>query len=660
MLHREIPFLRICAPLASGIVSGLYIEPGIALVAAIVTIIIVLFLLSLRLRIGKDNYLFGVPVFMTLWLLGLLLYSNEKRSLSKLPGEPCILVCTLSDYPVTKPRTQMLKLQMHQKLVPGNPEKLEGSIVVYHKSSPGSEEYVPGDRLILRCTPSEITNKGNPYEFNYKFYMENLGVKYQAFTDAEDLIMHDKSCRRNILHKALIIRRRIIEMYGKRGISEERLPLVAALTLGEKSNLDPDQKDNFIRAGVMHIMAVSGLHAVILSMFIMYLLFFLKRRLNVLRILLAIVLLWGFAFVTGLTPSVLRATIMFTFFQAGNLMHRKANGINSVLASAFVLMLIRPSVIFDPGFLLSYAAVIFIIAFYRDLHLMLNPPNKPAEWLWQSIVVTTVAQAGTLPFTIMMFNRFPVWFLLTNIIVVPMSSLAVILGCLIPLLYPFQHVSLGLGFMLDKITWLLEFITAKAAELPFSGITGIGITTTGCCILFGMLFALMKYFTGKNRTGLHLSLSLLLVFVAYTSLNRIRTNTTNELIVYNIAGGRTMGIRTGEILNVWSDTLALDPVIDRHRSAAGLKVNLFADKGSLLVDANGRKVGFFGPDIEITPGIDPDILILSGFKNNMKRRLSHVPEKIIILDGSQVFTFSEQPMPPVYYIRKEGAYISKL
>ena len=166
-------------------------------------------------------------------------------------------------------------------------------------------------------------------------------------------------------------------MFRERGIEGERLALVAAITVGQKNMLDPEQKQYFIKAGVMHIMAVSGLHAVILSLFIFKLLFFLKGRLNILRILITLLILWSFAFVTGLTPSVLRATLMFSFLQAGNIMKRPVNGINSVLASAFVLILIRPSVIFDAGFLLSYSAVIFIICFYRDFYheAQIQPPS---------------------------------------------------------------------------------------------------------------------------------------------------------------------------------------------------------------------------------------------------------------------------------------------
>ena len=169
--------------------------------------------------------------------------------------------------------------------------------------------------------------------------------------------------------------------------------------------------------------------------------FFLRRKFNIIRIIITILFLWAFAFVTGMTPSVLRASIMFSFLQTGKLLNRPVNNINSVLASAFFLMLNRPSVIFDAGFLLSYSAVLFIICFYRGLYLKININNRLADKIWQSAVVTIVAQTGTLALTISLFNRFPVYFILTNIVIVPLSSLVVIIGCLVPLTYPLKFIS---------------------------------------------------------------------------------------------------------------------------------------------------------------------------------------------------------------------------
>ena len=293
---------------------------------------------------------------------------TKRNSISSLEPRPTLFACTLSDYPVEKAKSYLLTVRLNARMNHDAAEPVNGSLLLYHAKDSVAPDLLPGDLLIIKCTPLIIADRGNPYEFDYKFYMENQGIRYYAHTSRQGLISHVAPHHRKLIHKALILRERIIGMYEERGITGDRLALVAAITLGQKNMLDADQKSYFIKAGVMHIMAVSGLHTVILSLFVFNVLFFLKGRLNILRIVLTIVILWSFAFVTGLTPSVLRATLMFSFLQAGNLMKRPVNGINSVLASAFVLIIIRPSVIFDAGFQLSYSAVIYIIAFYRDLY----------------------------------------------------------------------------------------------------------------------------------------------------------------------------------------------------------------------------------------------------------------------------------------------------
>ncbi len=660
MLHREIPFLRICVPLCCGIVTGLCFKPDIDFFIAASLFIIFLFITDSVFRRFTGSLLFGLTVFFILFLSGLFLYTQEKTSLSVLEEEPSVIYCTVSDYPLEKSNSMMLTLKLHQKIDTSGTKLIKGSLIAYHRKDGLAESLRPGDRLLLKCTPVEINNRGNPYEFDYRFYMENLGTKYYAFTDQNSILMHNGNIHRNIRHKALIVRKKIIEMYRERGVSEEMLPVVSALTLGEKSRIDREQKENFIQAGVMHIMAVSGLHAVILSMFVLNLLFFLKRKFNILRIITAVIFLWLFAFVTGLTPSVLRATIMFSFVQAGNLMHRKPNGINSVLASAFVLILIRPSVIFDAGFLLSYAAVIFIIAFYRDFYLLLTPGNKVGDWFWQSASITMVAQAGTLPFTITLFNRFPVWFIVTNIIIVPLSSAAIILGCLVPIFYPVRMISGIIGFLLDRLTALTVMLTEMAAHLPFAGITGIGMSVSACIILFLVLVALMNYISDKKH-GLHLLLSLTFIWVLVTTITAVITKTSDELIVYNINNRCTVGIRTGKLLNIYSDTLAMYPEINRHRSAAGLRMRFHViGKGTHLIRAGDTEIMICpGSYAEQSTHFNPDILITSGLNRKAQAALPVSLEKVIVTSGSTGLT-SIKETPNIHYIRKSGAYVQRL
>jgi competence protein ComEC len=309
----------------------------------------------------------------------------------------------------------------------------------------------------------------------------------------------------------------------------------------------------------------------ILSLFVFNLLFFLKRRFNILRVIITILFLWAFAFITGLTPSVLRATLMFSFLQAGNLLKRRVNGINSILTSAFILILLRPSVIFDAGFLLSYSAVLFIIGFYNEFYKLILFKNRIPDLIWQSVAVTIVAQAGTLPLTIMLFNRFPTLFIITNAVIVPLSSVVVIIGCLIPFIFPMVRISGLFAFALDRLTGLTEYLTSKAASVPWSTIENIGISLTECITLFLFISIILIFLIKKPRIKSVYPLAALLLFAIAFASKSIFTGWKNELVVYNTPGYATIGVKTGKKLTVFSENPDLPPEVIRHCSVLGLK-----------------------------------------------------------------------------------------
>ncbi len=669
MLNKEIPFLRIGLPLCAGIISGLYIKPDFFFLLIISILCISGFIISLFFNKYLTNLLFGITFNLSLFFCGLLLYQNEKNSLSILKPEQTFFQCTLSDYPEEKENSYLLTVKLNAKISTAGTEAVRGSMVLYNKKDSTLISFLPGDILVIKCNPVEITNRGNPYEFDYRFYMENHGIKYYAFTSGSNIISHQAPSARKLIHKALIIREKIIEMYKLRGVSEERLPLVSAIILGQKNKIDQEQKQNFIRAGVMHIMAVSGLHAVILSLFVFNVLFFLKGRFNIIRILVTVLILWAFAYVTGLTPSVLRATLMFTFLQAGNLMHRKVNGINSVLASAFVLILIRPSVIFDAGFLLSYSAVIYIICFYQELYLKVQFKNWMTDKIWQSAVVTIVAQAGTLPLTIMLFNRFPTYFIITNIIIVPLSSLLVVLGCLIPLIFHIQFLSTFLAMILDNLTGLTELLTARAASLPGSNIENIGMRSIECFLLAITIFLFINFLLKKQRRSAFTLYLIIIAFVISVTAKEIYVRTTNELIIYNTAGSSTIGIKTGKILNIYSDTCLIRPEVLKHCATLGLKLknNILSNKG-YCIKAGEKKILICSElSQSIINNYMPDILILTGLKPGIDKNLILGPPLQTIILSSEVSSgyripefISAREIYTVHLVRKSGAYIKRI
>lgn len=669
MLNKEIPFLRIIIPVCLGIISGIYFTPGNLFFIVSGVAVAALFMFSLQLNRRMTNWLYGLAFFMALFLAGLFLYTYEKNRLTVLSDEEYLVAGVLKDFPEEKDKSRSMTLRMEGISVAGKWQEAYGSVLLYCRKSDSLPSLTPGDRLVVRMTPAEIERRGNPYEFDYRFYMENNHIRYSAFIDESRIMSHSIPERRRPVYTALIIRERIIGMFRERGIEGERLALVAAITLGQKSLLDPDQKQYFIKAGVMHIMAVSGLHAMILSMFIYNMLFFLKGRLNIIRIIVTIVTLWAFAFITGLTPSVLRAALMYSFLQAGNAMKRPVNGVNSVLASAFILILARPSVIFDAGFQLSYSAVIFIILFYRQLYLKIHFRHRFPDLVWQSAAVTITAQAGTLPLTVLLFNRFPTWFILSNIIIVPVSSIVVILGFLFPVLYPVVPVSRLFAHLLSFMTGLTEHLTQTASSLPLSSIENIGITPIESIFLTGTVFLLLKYILDRKSISVIYPAVSVLIFLSLVTVKEITTRRSAELIVYNSINTSSIGIRIGNNLMVYSDSLPPGKEVLRHAAVLNLRIN-GRNPGSapLYLKSEGKGILVTNSlTSHILESAAPDIVILKGKKPSIERNIEYkgIIEAVIVCpdvnyDYRLRGAFGNLRTGKVHFIAREGAWYLRL
>jgi competence protein ComEC len=669
VLFKEIPFLRIIIPLCLGIISGMLFAPGTFVIIILIILIIAGYAFSLFYNARHKNHVYGVAVFVAFFGCGIVLNIEEKNSISRLESVQTTFLSTVSDFPSEKENTYMVTIELN-KVISGIVKKsITGSVLLYHRKDSIINRMLPGDRLLIRCTPLEIENRGNPYEFDYKSFMASKRIRYYAFTGKNNIIGFTSPKHRKLKYSALIWRERIIKMYEERGVKGKRLALVSAITLGQKNRLDPDVKQIFINAGIMHIMAVSGLHAGVLSLFIYGMLFFMKGKFNPLRIIITILILWAFAFVTGLTPSVLRATLMFSFLQAGNLLNRRVNGINSVLASAFILIIIQPSVITDAGFLLSYAAVIYIIGFYKELYIKLHFKRWLPDKIWQSVVVTLVAQAGTLPLTIMLFNRFPVYFILTNVIIVPLSSLLIIIGCLVPMTFAIVPVSEFLANILSKLTGLTEFLTSTAAALPYSTIDRIGMTTVECILLTFAVSLLVTFLIKKQLFSIKYPVVAFIIFAIAVNFKKIENSKTNELIVYNNPSFPTTGIRTGNTLNLLTVNDSVPGEVLRHAATKGLKIKLINYQGKPMLVKVGTK------NILITDSLrfrwlrdaNFNIIVLTGKRPYIEKNIlpQSLPENIVFSSETAPgfrlrFSLDQLTNKTVRFVRKSGAFVGNL
>ncbi len=616
------------------------------------------------------NFFYSIPLNISFCLLGSLLFTAEIERLSELPPKPAGYICTLAAFPEEKPRTFSLLLKAEGRIIDSSRiVPVRGSVLLYLKKDSQPCTYIPGDIILVKLTPSPVLNRGNPDEFDYRKFMENNNVKYYAIAGRADIKQVVRPRHIKLRYRALIIREKIIDMYRTRGITGDRLALVAAITLGQKSMLDRDQKQVFVKAGIMHIMAVSGLHAVILSLFVFNILFFLKGGLNNLRAIITVIFLWLFAYVTGLTPSVLRATLMYSFITAGKMMRRNPNSINSVLASAFFLMAGRPSVLFDAGFLLSYSAVIFIICFYNDLYTKLETRTWVGDKIWQSAAVTITAQAGTLPLTISLFNRFPVWFLLTNVIIVPLSSLLIIVACFIPMTYPLEFISRPIAWVLGFLTGATGFLTEMASRMPFASIENIGMKSGQALLLFTLVFLTMRYVLNRRSLPVTIPVLALLVLEAAGCIGDHFPHRHAGLVVYNTTGTLNIGIISGRSLHLFTDTSVIVPEIARHSATERLRTTKTSiDQEMTLIRAGSKTILVTSTlNNRLLKDLKPDFVILDGKYPSVERNLRFVkPVPVVIVTARVKSSFRVKSTDQgsgetgVYYMRESGAFTADL
>lgn len=376
--------------------------------------------------------------------------------------------------------------------------------MLYFRDSLTTGDIKPGSHFSLFLKPLPFTDPDPSDNFNYPLYMKRKGYLFYAFVRETPVPVSD---RPGIKNRSLLIRDKITSVMAKQISNRDALALTAALTLGQREMLSEDITEGFRRSGITHILAVSGLHVGMFSLLVLGLLSFFKGRLNFIPPLAAIIAIWCFALVTGLGPSVTRASLMFTFLHAGLLIRRGVNSINSLLASAFVLLVINPALLFNTGFQLSYSAVLFILLFYRDLHSLIPVKNKLLNKLWSMTAVTLLAQAGTLPFIIFYFNSVPLLSVVTNIIAVPAAFLILAGGITTLITAPLPVLPQLAAAVAGVTSQVLIKVTYFISQYSFASIATPAVSRPFFISMIFFLPLLLTLLLKKEKVHIHLVLA---------------------------------------------------------------------------------------------------------------------------------------------------------
>ena len=530
---QKIPFLRITLAFAFGIILCYYFEYN-TIIGVIFALLVAAVLIFLNKWYSyKIEPIFGSCILLLYLFLGSAFYSNHNTQIPFV--QKSFSVATVLEKPQEKPNSYKSLLSISALQTQNTTVTRKEKTLVYFEKSPNAENLQAGDQILIKSSPTLISNFGTPYSFDYKAYLKNKRIYRQVYlksADWKNTNLHSK----NLFTYAELLREKLLQIYRNQNLGHNETEILSALTLGYKRDLEPETKRIFSAAGAMHILAVSGLHVGILFLIFSYLFGFLRLRKTgtYLFITTSILLLWSFAFITGLSPSVLRASTMFTILIIADNIQRKASIYNSLAASALFLLLLNPNNISEVGFQLSYAAVFGIVYLQPRLARLWPVKNKILKFFWNLLCVSLAAQIATFPLSAYYFNQFPVYFGLTNLIVIPAAMALIPLGIALLIFSKIPFLTLGIAFCIKWIIKLVYGLLQWIESLPYST---LDFSIHPIELLFLISFVFFTFYFIKNKRALPLKLALFsfLFFTVSILSENYRQHKSSELIVFNNA-----------------------------------------------------------------------------------------------------------------------------
>jgi len=657
MFLKQNPIIRLLLPMMAGIILQWYLQLSIAVSVGVFVISGGLFFFTGALRnfqSWKWAPLRGWLLVIALVTFGMMLTClkdarHQHYWLGKSYQAGDMLVARLAEPLVAKERSYKAVADLTHILKSGNKSPVSGNIIIYFKKDSINASLKVGDRLLVAKDLQEIRNAGNPGGFDYKRYALFNGITHQVYLTGKDyhqLPGNDLPWYQSWLLQSRNYVLTAIKTHIK-GAKEQGL--AEAMLIGYKDDLDKSLLQSYTNTGVVHVIAVSGMHLALLYWLLNLLFAPLLRREKTkwLHAVLVLALLWFFSLITGGAASIVRAAVMFTFITVGKQINRNASIYNILAASAFCQLCYNPYWLWDVGFQLSYAAVLGIVIFYRPIYNLLFIKNKILDAIWQLAAVSIAAQILTTPIALYYFHQFPVYFLLSNLVVVPVSTVVLVATLVLVLLSPVKAIAAFIGHLLNGLIWWLNTFIERMEDFPLAVWSGINISLAQSLLLFVFIAGVGFWLMLQRKSGFWWAMSGLGVFLLIRAASFYDAGKQQKLIVYNANRYAAMDIITGRIYSYYGDAEALannsvinyvmNPSRILHRVAAAAPPAADQQLDNALIFHNKRVIRINQPlqkPVETTP-LSADLVILSG---NPRLYISDLVKMVkpsqIVIDGS--------------------------
>ena len=601
-----------------------------------------------------------ITTFTFSFFLGILLYSihyepNIKNNYTQIlsQNEEYTLQGIIED---VKNNNLSIKLQFADNY------KVTGKISLHIKDSISVNEI--GKSILFKTKLTSISSVKNPYQFDYQKYMQRKYIYWQGHTD-EYKVQNKTSF--SLIHWAKRLQNYLATSLDNYPFSNESRGIIKALVLGVRSDIDSETYQEYIDAGAVHILAISGLHIGIITILITKIVnLFLPKRRKIIKIAIVFSILLTYAFIAGLSASVLRAVIMFGAYSITELLGNKRARYDSLIFSIFVLLLFKPNFLFDVGFQLSYAAVLSILLFLPLYNRYFIYKNLIFNTISDIIKVSIAAQIGIIPLSLFYFHQFAGLFLITNIIILPFLGIILGIGIFVVILANFQVLPLWLVKVYDFLIFSMNYVIENISSYKTMIISDVYFDKMMLFISFFFIGSLLFYLYLRKIKYLYLTLISIIFFQIYLIFDKYKEQKISQIIVFN-QYKQTLLVKqdNGKITFYHSDSLKLpNSYIKNFCHNKSIK-NVDNQCFNNILSVKGKNILIIDEVIYIDDSIKADyVLLCNSPKINLEKFIEKKSIKVLVVDGSNFPTMvkkwqktAEKYNIPFHYTQEKGAFI---
>jgi len=552
LFWKSIPLVRILFPLLAGIGLAIYQIPLPApyfLCAAIIFLLLLTEWVSINFQF-RIRWLRGWWLQIIFLLIGYARAADYQLAANR-PHPPLQTKVTVAvsyqeppeKYSHTIQTTANLEVWVIKQQIIRQPQRV---LLLFDKND--TTHFPVGATIIGKAILTPILSAQNPGAFDAASYYGNSQIYYRCKFIPSNYQIVQTANTTTPAAVVFAIKRYCLHTLEKYIHQKNELGIAEALLIGYKKNLPDELTAAYSATGIIHIIAISGMHMAMLFGLLNMILGWIPKKLSNPFILLIIqwVCMGVFTWITGATASVLRAACIFSAIGLGEALRRKHQPINTLAASAIGLLMYNPMFIRDAGFLLSYAAVIGILYLSKPITRLLYLSNPLLQQIWQMNAVTLAAQLATLPLILYFFHRFPLLFLFTNCIAIPVSTIILYATLLLILIAPFGSLATIIGSGTEWMIRMMNQWIISTQHIPNSSIDGIFISEMQTILLLASMLLLYLAFQYRNKLGIWLGLICILLVIAEYGSRLYKRSTQIKWVIYQLNGKTAIHLIAGK------------------------------------------------------------------------------------------------------------------